>query len=223
MIRPLYSNKPSRLRTTIFQLAFAFIILSAGASFAGDNADKTLHVKEIMDIGFGVAEADARAVLNTKKDSLEKTGISPEFNLFPNFFIINNFPFREKPITVCLYFDYNNAYYTFRVKSEMLPEASVNPDVYKDADLFNGLFEERFGKPARCFPKPEPSKIDYRYDTHYCEWDNQTLEIFTGFSRREEIFYGYGVVTNKALYEGLIKYEIDNKIEKPPACSGYYD
>ncbi len=213
------------MRKTILMLVAALFlfIFSNGATSAADVQDKTLRVKKIMEIPFGISEADARAILNKEKDSLEKSGISAEFNLFPNFFIIDKFPFKDKPITVCLYFDYGSAYYTFRVKSEMLPEASVDPDVYKDAGLFNQMFEERFGKPARCFPMPEPSKIDYRYDTRYCEWENQTYEIFTGFSRREDVFYGYGVVTDRALFEALKKYEKDNNIEKPPACSGYYD
>lgn len=223
MLKLVSNKRPSKLKTAILPLAFAFVILFAGTCAAQDKEDRSLRVKKIMDIPFGISETDARTILNKEKDSLEKSGISPEFNLFPNFFIINNYPFKDKPITVCLYFDYGSAYYTFRVKSEMLPEASVDTEVYKDADLFNQLFEERFGKPARCFPRPEPSKIDYRYDTRYCEWENQAFEIFTGFSRREEVFYGYGVVTDKALFEALKKYEKDNNIEKPPACSGYYD
>jgi hypothetical protein len=217
-------GKGSVMKNTLLSLILAMLVLgAAGGSIAGDNEDGLAYIRPFMDIPFGTSEKDIRKILDKEKKRLEKAGISPEFNLFPSFFIINNFPFKDDLITVCLYFDYDKKYYTFRVKSPMLPEAELDPKVYEHGDSFNKFFEERFGKPAKCLPRPVASAVDFRYATHYCEWEHSALDVFTGFSRREAVFYGYGVITDREMERALKQYEIDNKIEKPQACSGYYD
>ncbi len=95
---------------------------------------------------------------------------------------IHDFKLGSLTVAVVFLFNHNYKFYAFYFETMQLDAGHFNTIVQVSGRVLTDVFKAKYGTPKKCF---EPTFIDLKTGStsYLCTWNQNDLEIYTGFSK----------------------------------------
>jgi len=157
-------------------------------------------------IPFGASYDD---VINELRETLGQEKIS-EYN---GLVLIDEFSLGEISVGVIFHFDHKNRLYSLSFDTQRLTANKLDSIVQNEADYLTKVFRNKYGRPSHCY-KPAFYNINDGYVSYMCRWQNKNLEIYTGLTVNDALYFARGIVTSRQLENAFDSYKKETERKK---------